>query len=516
MKCKNCGAELNPASAVDRVAACPVCATPNILYKDTTKPDIVELMEQGKELLNQYKFDEALAVFQSATKKASLESETHWYAALADLHVGFKKDATGAFVPVRYGEMKGKMAAHTEYRMATVWGTPAMKQEYARLAQQIDALTAYEPVPAAGPAPAPAYTAPAPEPAPAPAYTAPAPEPAPAPAYTAPAPNPYAEPAPNPFAAAAEPAPNPFAAAAEPAPNPFAAAAEPAPNPFAAAAEPAPNPFAAAAEPAPNPFATAADPAPNPFAAAAEPAPAPEVPAEPAPAFSEAAPIPEAPAPEAAAEPAPAPEAPAEGIPTEIPQEVQQVEEIPMDAPPPPPMGAPGQPPMGAPGFGAPGQPPMGAPGFGAPGQPPMGAPGEVPPAEGAPQAGAETPKECEIVNGELVKYTGTLNRVVIPVSVTSIKENAFENSKMLSNVVIPNSVTKIGARAFAHCNSLRVVFIPESVTSMGKEVFLGCNEFLTINCSAPKAPKSWEKNWDKKGSGMFGGHYKAIWGYKG
>ena len=85
-----------------------------------------------------------------------------------------------------------------------------------------------------------------------------------------------------------------------------------------------------------------------------------------------------------------------------------------------------------------------------------------------------------------------------------------------MANVTIPNTVTKIGVRAFANCNSLRVIFIPDSVVEVGKEAFLGCNEFLAINCTAPKEPKTWDKNWDKKGGGMFGGHFKANWGFKG
>lgn len=145
-----------------------------------------------------------------------------------------------------------------------------------------------------------------------------------------------------------------------------------------------------------------------------------------------------------------------------------------------------------------------------------MGAP--VPPVgeqEGGEQAG-EPQKEFEIVNGEVVKYLGGTSRVIIPVSVTSIKEGAFEGCNHVSNVTIPDSVKHIGAHAFANCHSLRVVFVPESVTEMDKEIFIGCSDILVINCAASKEPKSWDKNWNKKGKGAFGGHFKAIWGYKG
>ena len=188
-----------------------------------------------------------------------------------------------------------------------------------------------------------------------------------------------------------------------------------------------------------------------------------------------------------------------------------------------PPMGGPGQPPM--PGFGAPGQPPMGGPvppmpGFGAPGQPPMGgpegAPAEGQPPMGAPQAAGNPSNEFEIVEGELVKYIGNGRAAVIPAFVTAIKAGAFEGAKGLAQIIIPESVVKIGARAFANCAGLRKLFIPASVTTIEKEAFLGCAEYLTINCAAPKAPKTWEKGWDKKGGGLFGGKFKPNWGMKG
>ncbi len=154
------------------------------------------------------------------------------------------------------------------------------------------------------------------------------------------------------------------------------------------------------------------------------------------------------------------------------------------------------------------GQPPMQGPMFGA--MPPMG----QPPMQGF--APNEPPKEFEIVNGEIVKYMGTGSTVVIPVSVTSIKEGAFEGNKVISRVIIPNSVVKIGSRAFANCHSLRVVMIPESVVTMEKDVFIQCNEILVLNCASGKEPKTWDKNWNKRNDGIFGGRFKAIWGYKG
>ncbi len=65
------------------------------------------------------------------------------------------------------------------------------------------------------------------------------------------------------------------------------------------------------------------------------------------------------------------------------------------------------------------------------------------------------------------------LTSVIIPNSVTSIGDEAFQDTTELTSVIIGNSVTSIGELAFAS-SSLTSVTIGNSVTSIGERAFVG------------------------------------------
>ena len=69
----------------------------------------------------------------------------------------------------------------------------------------------------------------------------------------------------------------------------------------------------------------------------------------------------------------------------------------------------------------------------------------------------------------------------MIPNSVTSIGERAFEGCHGLTSIVIPNSVTAIGNKAFYNCDGLTRIIIPNSVTVIGNNVFENCDELAGI-----------------------------------
>ena len=71
--------------------------------------------------------------------------------------------------------------------------------------------------------------------------------------------------------------------------------------------------------------------------------------------------------------------------------------------------------------------------------------------------------------------------RTFIPVTVTSIAENAFFAIQNLCDIDIPTSVTSIGSSAFSMCTDLTSIVIPESITTIPDYMLSGCRSMVEI-----------------------------------
>lgn len=85
-------------------------------------------------------------------------------------------------------------------------------------------------------------------------------------------------------------------------------------------------------------------------------------------------------------------------------------------------------------------------------------------------------------LNGELV------TEIVLPDTMTAIKDYTFDGCGSLTSIVIPEGVTTIGRSALSRCDGLISITIPESVVSIGNDAFAlsGGLAFITSRAMTP------------------------------
>lgn len=73
------------------------------------------------------------------------------------------------------------------------------------------------------------------------------------------------------------------------------------------------------------------------------------------------------------------------------------------------------------------------------------------------------------------------ISSIVIPNSITTIKDGAFEQCRSITSIVLPNSITCINRNVFRECSSLRSVIIPSSITTIKDGAFFQCNSLASV-----------------------------------
>ena len=90
-------------------------------------------------------------------------------------------------------------------------------------------------------------------------------------------------------------------------------------------------------------------------------------------------------------------------------------------------------------------------------------------------------PNSVSSIGEEAFEGCWELKNIIIPNSVIDIGYDAFRDCKGLIDICIPNSVTTIRGNAFDSCENLESVFIGANVTNIGSDAFINCLNLAKI-----------------------------------
>ena len=95
--------------------------------------------------------------------------------------------------------------------------------------------------------------------------------------------------------------------------------------------------------------------------------------------------------------------------------------------------------------------------------------------------------KEVELNEGLLkicmwaFKDCNSLERIVLPSTVTEIGEHAFCNCNTLKEVVLNEGLKRIGSNTFEECTALESITIPSTLTYINRDAFKGCSNLREV-----------------------------------
>jgi hypothetical protein len=91
-------------------------------------------------------------------------------------------------------------------------------------------------------------------------------------------------------------------------------------------------------------------------------------------------------------------------------------------------------------------------------------------------------PDTVTAVKDYAYKGCTSITSVTMHENVTSIGEEAFWHCTSLTRAAIPEGITDVGAKAFFHCDSLKRGSIPHSMTNIGFYLYYDCNALESIH----------------------------------
>ena len=101
---------------------------------------------------------------------------------------------------------------------------------------------------------------------------------------------------------------------------------------------------------------------------------------------------------------------------------------------------------------------------------------------------------------GESIAANAFLNNaklleVVLPSTVTSLGESAFEGCTALTTFVLSSAITSIPQNAFKGCTALTAIALPQGVTTIGFGAFQGCTHLTEVTTTSASALATIEAN---------------------
>ena len=87
------------------------------------------------------------------------------------------------------------------------------------------------------------------------------------------------------------------------------------------------------------------------------------------------------------------------------------------------------------------------------------------------------------IIN-HLFRYAGGLEKIVIPDTVTTIKEAAFQNCTNLKEVTLSKKLEKTEGYIFDGCSAIESISIPDTVSVVGDGMFRNCTLLVSVELS--------------------------------